>query len=151
MALKDSTNFSSENLDAIYNGWSSLLLLGANLSINFGTINYNTSVSSEGRALLSRSTFVYSISDITNNGSGLCRVYLLNDPEGILYSGMKINLYVPPVNGTTEANGVWFINVINTFTFDLIGSSFSNPFYYDEGQAYLLTGWGWTIVDGGGI
>jgi len=150
MSTKTPSTFSASNLDAIYNGWSNLTFINSFLSISFGTANYTTSVSVEGRGLLGRPANIYNISDITDNGSGLCRVYLFED-IGVLYSGMKIFLYVPPVNETVEANGVWFITVINGYTFDLIGSSFSNPYIYDEGQAYLRTGWGWTIVDGGGI
>jgi surface protein len=36
---KSFTNYSSANLDAIYNGWS-LLSVQPNLTINFGTIKY---------------------------------------------------------------------------------------------------------------
>jgi len=150
MSTKTPSTFSAANLDAIYNGWSNLTYIQNFQSISFGTANYTTSVSFEGKALLSRAALLYNIETITDNGSGLCRVYLFYD-IGILYSGMKIYLYVSSANGTVEADGVWFITVINGFTFDLIGSSFSNPYIYDEGQAYLQTGWGWTIVDGGGI
>ncbi|WP_369012547.1 BspA family leucine-rich repeat surface protein [Flavobacterium anhuiense] len=56
-----SAGFSAENLDAIYNGWSSLAIK-PNISINFGTAKY-TSASSTGRDLLTGSPNNWVITD----------------------------------------------------------------------------------------
>jgi surface protein len=50
MRKKTASNFSTTNLDAIYNGWSSRLVQ-PNINILFGTAKY-TSASSAGRAIL---------------------------------------------------------------------------------------------------
>jgi hypothetical protein len=50
MAGKTALNFSSANLDAIYNGWSSRPVKSS-LSINLGSAKY-TSASSAARAIL---------------------------------------------------------------------------------------------------
>jgi hypothetical protein len=50
MAGKTSTTFSTTNLNAIYNGWSSRPVL-ASKTISFGSARY-TSAASSGRAVL---------------------------------------------------------------------------------------------------
>jgi hypothetical protein len=45
MAGKTNLNYSAANLDSIYNNWS-LLSVQPNLSINFGTIKYNSTAQS---------------------------------------------------------------------------------------------------------
>jgi hypothetical protein len=51
MASKTSTDYSSTNLDAIYNGWSQLTTLQPNLTITFNTIKY-TSAGQAGKDIL---------------------------------------------------------------------------------------------------
>lgn len=48
-------------------------------------------------------------------------------------------------------DGVWYVNVYDASRIDLIGSSFSNSFVIEEFQSFIRVGFGWTIVDGGGI
>jgi surface protein len=61
MASKTPTTFSSDNLDAIYNGWSTQSVK-PNLSISFGTAKY-TSASSAGRAILTSAPNNWTITD----------------------------------------------------------------------------------------
>jgi surface protein len=61
MAQKTNLNFSAENLDAIYNGWSSRTVL-ASRSISFGTIKY-TSSGATGRSILTSAPNTWSIAD----------------------------------------------------------------------------------------
>jgi surface protein len=61
MVSKNSTTFSSANLDAIYNGWSAQSVK-PNLSISFGTAKY-TSASSAGRAILTSAPNNWTITD----------------------------------------------------------------------------------------
>lgn len=58
---KTFTNYSTINLDAIYNGWSSLPSLQSGININFGTIKY-TAGSSAGKAILT-GTYLWTITD----------------------------------------------------------------------------------------
>jgi surface protein len=58
---KSFTDFSTTNLDAIYNGWSSLPSLNSGLNINFGTIKY-TAGGSAGKSILS-GTYGWTITD----------------------------------------------------------------------------------------
>jgi surface protein len=58
---KSFTDFSTTNLDAIYNGWSSLPSLQSGININFGTIKY-TAGGSAGKSILS-GTYLWTITD----------------------------------------------------------------------------------------
>jgi surface protein len=58
---KTFSDYSTTNLDAIYNGWSSLPTLTSGININFGTIKY-TAGSSAGRAILT-GTYGWTIID----------------------------------------------------------------------------------------
>jgi surface protein len=63
MSNKTPDNFSAENLDAIYNGWSALAGgVKPNLAITFGAAKY-TSASSAGRAILTGSPNNWAITD----------------------------------------------------------------------------------------
>jgi surface protein len=58
---KTFSNYSTTNLDAIYNGWSSLPTLQPSINITFGTIKY-TAGSSAGKAIL-QGTYGWTITD----------------------------------------------------------------------------------------
>jgi hypothetical protein len=61
MAGKNTTTFSTANLDAIYNGWSQLTLQ-PNLTANFGSIKY-TAASQAGRNILTGAPNNWEITD----------------------------------------------------------------------------------------
>ncbi len=61
------------------------------------------------------------ISAIADNGSGLIRVTAV--AHGFS-TGHKV--YIENVTGAPEANGAWEVTVINTNTFDLVGSTFAS-------------------------
>ena len=61
MVNKNFNNYSTANLNAIYNGWSSRSVK-PNITISFGTIKY-TSASSSGRAILTGSPNNWTITD----------------------------------------------------------------------------------------
>jgi hypothetical protein len=58
---KSFIDFSTTNLNAIYNGWSSLPTLQSGININFGTIKY-TAGGSAGKAIL-QGTYGCTITD----------------------------------------------------------------------------------------
>jgi hypothetical protein len=58
---KTFSDYSTTNLDAIYNGWSSLPTLQSGININFGTIKY-TAGGSAGKAIL-QGTYGWTITD----------------------------------------------------------------------------------------
>jgi hypothetical protein len=62
MQNKTFSDYSTTNLDAIYNGWSSLPSVKPLININFGTIKY-TAGGSAGKAILQGSPNNWSISD----------------------------------------------------------------------------------------
>jgi len=64
------------------------------------------------------------ISNAADNGSGAIRITTAT-PHGFV-SGDSI--YITGVTGTTEANGVWTIQVIDSVTFDLRNSTFTNAY-----------------------
>jgi hypothetical protein len=61
LAGKTDLNYSSANLDAIYNGWS-LLTVQPNLTINFGTIKY-TLAGQAGKNILTGAPQNWTITD----------------------------------------------------------------------------------------
>ena len=139
MAGKGTANYSTTNLDAIYNGWTNYDLMVVR-SINFASIKY-TSAGAEGRALLTRTSSTVAISNVQNNGSGLIRVTAASHG---LSTGNKV--YIKSVGGTTEANGGWIVTFVDSNNIDLQSSTFTNT--YTSG-GILRTGYGWTISDGG--
>jgi surface protein len=139
MAGKTAANYSAANLDAIYNGWINNLL-NVNLSISFGTIKY-TQASRQGKALLTRTNTSLTVSGAVDNGSGLIRI-TTSTAHGMV-TGNKV--FISAVTGTTEANGLWTVTLVNSTQVDLQGSTFSNA--YISGGAFR-TGYGWTIADG---
>jgi surface protein len=61
MALKTFSDYSTTNLDAIYNGWSSLPSVQTGRNITFNTIKY-TAAGSAGKAIL-QGTYGWTITD----------------------------------------------------------------------------------------
>lgn len=139
MAGKTTSTFSTSNLDAIYNGWTNYELQTGR-SITFGSAKY-TAAGVQGRALLTRSNIINSITNVQNNGSGLIRI---TSASHGLSTGNKV--FIKNVLGTIEANGAWIVTVIDSDTIDLQGSTFVNAWTTDGA---LRTGYGWAIVDGG--
>ncbi|WKZ24684.1 MAG: BspA family leucine-rich repeat surface protein [Patescibacteria group bacterium] len=140
MAGKTAANYSAEHLDSIYNGWIRNPLITGR-SIQFGTIKY-TAAGAEGRALLTRANATVNVSNVANNGSGLIRV-TTSTSHGLTTNNKIFNANI---GGTTEANGLWVVTVINATTIDLQGSTFTNS--YTSGGT-VRTGYGWTVQDGG--
>jgi surface protein len=140
MRDKTNLNYSASNLDAIYNGWTNRSL-ATGITISFGTIKYTTS-GQAGRDLLTRTNATVTVTNATNNGSGLIRI-TTGSAHGRT-TGDKI--FISGVTGTTEANGGWIVTVINATTIDLQASTFTNT-YVSGGT--VRTGYGWTITDGG--
>jgi hypothetical protein len=139
MLGKTNLNYDAANLDAIYNGWIVNELSPAE-TISFGTIKY-TAAGAEGKALLTRSNATVAVSNAVDNGSGLVR--LTTAAHG-LTTGNKV--YIKGVVGTTEANGLHTVTVVDATTIDLQGTTFTNA--YTSGGT-VRTGYGWTITDGG--
>jgi hypothetical protein len=132
---------SPTNLDAIYNGWSSLPSLSLSEVAAFGTQKY-TAAGTAGKALLTNAAATVTATNAVDNGAGLIRI-----TTGTVHgrtTGDKI--LISGILGTTEANGAWIVTVINTTTIDLQASTFTNA--YTSGGT-VRTGWGWTITDGG--
>jgi hypothetical protein len=77
--------------------------------------SYNAAVSIGGTS---------SVRGAANNGSGVIRIAV--DSTSIYQSGDR--LWITSVGGTTEANGVWTINVIDSQHFDLLGSTFVHAY-----------------------
>ena len=143
MLGKTPATYNQVFLDSIYSGWTRVSLISGN-SITFGTVKYSSgnTQSVAGRGLLSRASQLLAISNCANNGSGLIRV---TSALQTLATGNKV--FITGVTGTSEANGPWIVTVIDTTNIDLQGSTFVNPYTSGGG---LRTGYGWTIVDGGG-
>ncbi len=75
------------------------------------------------------------ISGAADNGSGLIRL-TVNDSTDASTSNTGT---VSEVSGTTEANGLWALTVIDATTIDLVGSTFTNT-YTNGGVLDLVQG-----------
>jgi surface protein len=129
---KTSDNFSSTNLDAIYNGW---IVNGVqpNISsplttnISFGTIKYSQA-GKTGKDTLLASPYNWRISDGlltvsgTSNSGGLIRV--TTNTNGFT-TGTSVLVNVYGVLGTTNANGTWTALVISSTVIELQGSTYN--------------------------
>jgi surface protein len=125
MTGKTSGNFSSTNLDAIYNGW---IVNGVkpNISsplatnISFGTAKYSQA-GKPGRDTLLASPNNWIITDGlltvsgTSNNGGLIRV-TTSAVHGFITGDV---VYIYGVTGTLNANNTWTIDVISTTTIQL--------------------------------
>jgi surface protein len=138
---KTNANYDAANLDAIYNGWITNELSPSE-SIHFGTIKY-TAAGAEGKDLLERADATVAVSNAVDNGSGLVR--LTTAAHG-LTTGNNYKVYIKDIVGTTEANGLHTVTVVDFTTIDLQGTTFTNT--YTSGGT-VRTGYGWTITDGG--
>jgi len=139
MQNKTNLDYSTANLDAIYNGWIAYELQTGQTP-HFGTIEY-TAAGAEGKDLLERPNATVAVSNAVDNGSGLIR--LTTAAHG-LSTGNKV--YIKNIGGTTEANGLHTVTVVDATTLDLQGTTFTNA--YTSGGT-VRTGYGWTITDGG--
>jgi surface protein len=129
MTGKTSSNFSSTNLDAIYNGW---IVNGVkpNVSISFGTAKYSQAAKTARNTLTSSvisggynwtiADGLLTVSGTSNNG-GLIRV--TTNTNGFT-TGTSVLVNVYGVLGTTNANGTWTALVISSTVIELQGSTY---------------------------
>lgn len=142
LANATDSSFSSDNLDAIYSGWTDYQLQSG-LTTSFGTARYS-SLGVPGRELLTRSADTVSITNVEANGRDSNYVKITTTSAHGLSNGDKV--FIKDVFGTTEANGAFKITGVTSTTFELLGTDFQNT--YTSGGTVIL-GYGWTITDGG--
>jgi surface protein len=136
MSNKTNLNYSSTNMDALLNGWVNNELKPT-LSTNFGTI-VRTSASNSSRLLMGGVSTTKTVTNATNNGSGLIRVTAVGH-------GLTTNnkVFIKSILGTTEANGLATVTVIDANNFDIQGSTFTNT-YISGGT--VITQYGWVTL-----
>jgi len=125
MDSKTPANFSSTNLDAIYNGW---IVNGVkpNITISFGTAKY-TQAGKPGKDTLLTSPNNWTIADGlltvsgTSNNGGLI-IVTTTAAHGFITGN---SVYIYGVGGTTNANGTWTVTVVNTTVIELQGSTYN--------------------------
>lgn len=106
---KDVTNIASVSHNGVFSRirrYGSGATGSAGAAAFYGSAQHGTAVAS------------ISITNVVDNGSGLCRV----TATGHLFSTNDI-VAIGNVGGATQANGVWTITKIDANTFDLVGSS----------------------------
>ena len=79
------------------------------------------------------------ISNATDNGLGEVRITCVGHG---LSTGQTVR--IDNVGGTTEANGTWFVTVIDPDNFDLDGTVFANA--YTSGGDFVVP-WSWSVED----
>jgi surface protein len=134
MSGKTSANYSTTNMDALLNGWINNELKPS-LATTFGTIT-RTSASDESRRLMAGTSTTKTVTNAINNGSGLIRITAVGHG---LTTGNKC--FIKSILGTTEANGLATITVIDADNFDIQSSTFVNT-YVSGGT--VITQYGWT-------
>lgn len=72
---------------------------------------------------LEKQKYLGDVGNVENNGSGLIKITLAGHG---LSTGKAV--IIQDVEGTTEANGVWLITVVDANSFTLDGSTFSNAY-----------------------
>lgn len=114
-------------------------------NIDLDNIQYlQTSITAQpDNGVLWTQTPDYAISGAANNGSGLIRI---TAAANSYTTGTRV--VVSGVTGTTEANGSWIVTVINSTTFDLQGSTFTNA--YVSGGTAIAAASGFGNVSSGG-
>jgi len=75
-------------------------------------------------------TPINNVSNVANNGTGRIRVTVIN--HGVK-NGETVQ--IDNVNGTTEANGTWIVDVVDANSLDLRSSTFTNA-YVSGGRLY---------------
>lgn len=78
-----------------------------------------------------------SISGTANNGSGLIRLTVSSTTN--FTTGQSANVFA--VRGTTEANGLWTITVVDATHIDLQGSTYTNAFSAGHGTITNYSGY----------
>lgn len=78
-----------------------------------------------------------SISGTANNGSGLIRLTVSSSAN--FTTGQQANVFA--VRGTTEANGLWTITVVDATHIDLQGSTYTNAFSAGHGTITNYSGY----------
>jgi hypothetical protein len=82
---------------------------------------------------------VVTITNVANNGSGLCRV-TTSTAHGFL-TGDSINVFGFVGTTMTSAQGRWTVTVISTTVFDCQGSTFAGTYPAGSGHAIMSVGW----------
>lgn len=88
---------------------------------------------------------VVAVSGCADSGAGLVRV-TTDGAHGLATGGA---VWMNAVGGTTEANGLWIVTVVDSTHFDLNDSEFVNA--YTSGGEMMVPPNNWTLVDGNTI
>lgn len=116
-------------------------------NINLDNIQYlQTAITAQpDNGVLWTQTPDYVVSNAANNGSGLIRITTATNTYS---TGNRV--VIAGVTGTTEANGSWIITVINSTTFDLVGSTYANAYVSGGTAIAAVSGFG-GVSSGGQI
>jgi hypothetical protein len=136
MLGKTSANYSY--LHTIYDGWINYKLQ-PNLTINFNTINYSASAA-EGKALLERT---YNTASIIGSNDDTGQIAITCSANHNVVAGNKIF-----ISGSSYAgiNGVQIVFATGSATTLTIQGVPYDPAATD---GLVITGYGWSITDGG--
>jgi hypothetical protein len=102
-----------------------ITLTASTITENLSTVETVSDDECNGWVLYNKTLAEYykTITNVVNNGSGACRVTVSNHG---LVDNVLVN--VEGVQGATGANGVWLVDVIDSNTFDLVGSTFGGSY-----------------------
>jgi surface protein len=135
MANKTAANYSSANMDAILNGWIvNELKPTLGNPTTFGTIA-RTIASNASRLLMGGVSTTKAVTNAIDNGSGLIRITAIG--HGLTTAD---KCFIKSILGTTEANGLATVTVIDVDNFDIDGSTFTNA-YISGGTVITQYGW----------
>jgi len=114
-------------------------------NIDLDNIQYlqTTNTAQPDNGVLWTQTPSYAISNAANNGSGSIRITAASNSYT---TGSRV--VISGVTGTTEANGSWLVTVINSTTFDLQGSTYTNAYVSGGIAIAAVSGFGNTSSGG---
>lgn len=146
---KTPATFSSENLDAIYSGWTRYSLQ-LERTITFGTAKHTTGTTVYRNLLTTPAGYgrTISVTNVTNNGSGLIRI-----STGNFTSPPPTNsvVQISGVLGVTDANANWNVTLISSapVIFDLNDSTFSGTYAGGGTVGFLSSGFAGNAINNG--
>jgi hypothetical protein len=104
---------------------TSITLTASTITENLSTVETISDDECNGWVLYNKTLAEYyrTITNVVNNGSGACRITV---PNHGLIDNMLVE--IEGVQGATGTNGAWLIDVIDSNTFDLVGSTFGGSY-----------------------
>lgn len=139
--------YTSGSSDQSTQGTSDNIIISNNIMKNIKMTQATGGADAAGIYCLFLDERFQTISGAADNGAGLIRI--TTSTAHPYSTGNKVKILA--VLGTTEANSIWTVTVINTTTFDLQSSTFTNTFVTSQGYVTYARNISGAINNGSGL